>query len=96
MNTWRNERMNERSHGPPQLASPFQFSLYRVKLVRLYDRRVAALNEKLWHLAFVFLHLLREEIHGEFLLQQRIAAILLVPQDRPNRGDLPNLLAAGG
>ena len=65
---------------------PFQFfparelNLNQIKYVRIYDRRMAVLHIILRHLAFVHLHLLREEVRAVGLLQKRIADVLLVPQ----------------
>ena len=36
----------------------------------------------LGHLTLVLLVLLRQEVHGEGLLEQRVTLIFLVPQDR--------------
>lgn len=74
---------------PPSGFTDCHLRLHLFPLVRINDRRVALFHYVLRDLALVHLHLLGKEIHGELLLQDRAALVLLVRQDALNGAALP-------
>ena len=74
---------------PPSGFTDCHLRLHLFPLVRINDRRVALFHYVLRDLALVHLHLLGKEIHGELLLQDRAALVLLVRQDALNGVALP-------
>ena len=59
---------------------PGQLRLHLLKLIRRDYGLVIAFHIILGYLTLVLLVLLRQEVHGEGFLEQRVAFVLLVPQ----------------
>ena len=78
---------------PIRLAG-FQLVLYEVEKLRFDNGRMAVRHIILRHLAFVDLLLFGEEIHREFLLQERVALVLFVGEDALHHLGPPHLFAA--
>ena len=74
---------------PPSGFANRHLGLHLLPLIRINDRRVTLFHYVLRDLALVHLHLLGKEIHGELLLQDRAALVLLVRQDALNGAALP-------
>ena len=78
---------------PIRLAG-FQLVLYEVEKLRFDNGRMAVRHIILRHFALVDLLLFGEEIHREFLLQERVALVLFVGEDALHHLGPPHLFAA--
>lgn len=75
------------------LSTHVHFILYKFEYLRTDNGRVAIFNVKLGHLPFVHLWLLCQEVRGKGFLEQRVAPVFLIAQDRFNRAARPFCLS---